>query len=503
MKKLFLSALVAVGLVSCVQEELVNTSNPSNEIAFSGYVGNQVRSAVDPSTTLATLDHFTVWAYVDESAGVVFNGELVQQANGEWSYDGPRYWAEGHNYRFFALTPYGKGNSHVTITGADADPYTNGLGEITFVNENGTEDVLYASNVESTVSSIPEKVTFQFNHLLSKVKFTFTNGHDGKFVDLIIKNIKMEVPATATVDLDQSVKTQYAWGNHDGKLVLDFGHVDAANYLALGAVKETDNERLTIPAGADKKYKVTFTVEEWQNKSVMTEHNFETYIEGKELVAGTAYNFTAEITPEALNLKQIVFDAKVDEWVEDGDTPVGPIAGTVTHVATIDELQAALNADVEEYPYHILITEDLVGNVVAPEVANQKVTIDGQGHEFKGSVQINGKSDYNKATTVFENINFVSEDASTLVNGDSFIYCGTLNGNTQVRYPDNIIVKNCTFTATGNTAVGVKVWSLDHGQLVIEGGKADGVHSLLQVTSSQGANILVDGVEVVNAKNGI
>ena len=218
MKKLFLSALVAVGLVSCVQEELVNTSNPSNEIAFSGYVGNQVRSAVDPSTTLATLDHFTVWAYVDESAGVVLNGELVQQANGEWSYDGPRYWAEGHNYRFFALTPYGKGNSHVTITGADADPYANGLGEITFVNENGTEDVLYASNVESTVSSIPEKVTFQFNHLLSKVKFTFTNGHDGKFVDLIIKNIKMEVPATATVDLDQSVKTQYAWGNHDGKL---------------------------------------------------------------------------------------------------------------------------------------------------------------------------------------------------------------------------------------------------------------------------------------------
>jgi hypothetical protein len=120
MKKLFLSAMVAMGLVSCVQEELANPTDSLKEIAFSSYVGNQVRAAVDPSTTVGTLDHFTVWAYVDESDGVVFNGELVEKDGNNWGYVGARYWAEGHNYRFFALSPYGKG-SNVTITGADTN----------------------------------------------------------------------------------------------------------------------------------------------------------------------------------------------------------------------------------------------------------------------------------------------------------------------------------------------------------------------------------------------
>ena len=309
--------MVAIGLVSCVQEELANPTDSLKEIAFSSYVGNQVRAAVDPSTTVGTLDHFTVWAYVDESDGVVFNGELVEKDGNDWGYVGARYWAEGHNYRFFALSPYGKG-SNVTITGADTDPYTNGLGVISFENVNGTEDVLYASNVESTVNSIPEKVTFQFNHLLSKVKFTFTNGHDGKFVTLIIKDVKMEVPATASVDLDQSVKTNYEWAGHAGTTVLEFGNVLDANHLELGDVEEVDNERLTIPAGADQKYKVTFTVQEWQNKKVCTTHNFETYIEGKKLVAGTSYNFTAAISAENLELRPIEFDViEVEGWVED------------------------------------------------------------------------------------------------------------------------------------------------------------------------------------------
>ena len=512
MKKFFLGALAIAGLVACVQTEEVGVSNPADgQIAFGGYVGNQSRAAVDNSTDISELNHFTVWGYMDMSVGQIFNNELVTKdvATNAWTYEGTQYWAAGHDYRFFAITPYGdpKVPSHVTIT-PSADPIVDGLGTITFTNEEGKEDVLYASKTESTVTAIPEKVTFQFNHLLSKVKFTFTNGYDGEFATIAVKNVTMEVPYKGTVKLDESVKTQYTWENLEGTKTLEFGPVEGGAQLVCGDVKEADEELLTIPAGVDQTYKVTFDVIVYQGEpdangdQVSTTHHFESIIADKALVAGTSYNFTATIDADALNAKAIVFDAKVDEWEKDGDTPLDPIAGTVVRVATIDELQTALNTTVANYPYHILITNDLEGVVVAPEVADQKVTIDGQGHTFKGAIQINGKTAYAGATTVIKNINFVSGE---LVNGDSFIWCGEALG-TNLRYPDNIIVENCTFTATGaaeKAAVAVKVWALDHGQLVIKGGKADGVHSLMQVTSSKGANVLVDGVEIVNAKNGI
>ena len=396
--------MVAMGLVSCVQEELANPTDSLKEIAFSSYVGNQVRAAVDPSTTVGTLDHFTVWAYVDESDGVVFNGELVEKDGTDWGYVGARYWAEGHNYRFFALSPYGKG-SNVTVTGADTDPYTNGLGVISFENVNGTEDVLYASNVESTVNSIPEKVTFQFNHLLSKVKFTFTNGHDGKFVTLIIKDVKMEVPATASVDLDQSVKTNYEWVNHDGTTVLEFGNVLDANHLELGDVEEVDNERLTIPAGADQKYKVTFTVQEWQNKKVCTTHNFETYIEGKQLVAGTSYNFTATINPEVLNLKKIVFDAKVDSWENDTPEDTDLLAGLVK------ETVVGQNGTV----YNKFSVEDVEGfESLATLVAEGKF-------ESKDAVVLKKDIDLSATRSLVSNITPIGTPENP--------FCGTFDGN--------------------------------------------------------------------------
>ena len=510
MKKFFLGALAIAGLVACVQTEEVGVLNPADgQIAFGGYVGNQSRAAVDNSTDISELNHFTVWGYMDMSVGQIFNDELVtKDSAGAWTYDGTQYWAAGHDYRFFAITPYGNGNSHVVISTPSTDPYNDGLGTITFTNEEGKEDVLYASKTESTKTAIPEKVTFQFNHLLSKVKFTFTNGYDGEFATIAVKNVTMEVPYKGTVTLDESVKTQYTWENLEGTKTLAFGDVEGGAQLDLGDVKEADQELLTIPADEKQTYKVTFDVIVYQGEGtqVSTTHHFESIIADKALVAGTSYNFTATIDADALNAKAIVFDAKVDEWEKDGDTPLDPIAGTVVRVATIDELQTALNTTVENYPYHILITKDLEGVVVAPEVADQKVTIDGQGHTLKGAIQINGKTAYAGATTVIKNIDFVAEAAATLVDGNSFIYCGELNKNTNVRYPDNIIVENCTFTATGaaeKAAVAVKVWALDHGQLVIKGSKADGVHSLMQVTSSAGANVLVDGVEIVNAKNGI
>ena len=167
---------------------------------------------------------------------------------------------------------------------------------------------------------------------------------------------------------------------------------------------------------------------------------------------------------------------------------------------TLEDLQAALDAPKAD----IRIMTDLTGNVTVTEYANTVVTINGSGKTFNGQMFINGKSDSQNATTVFENINFVTENNSTLV-GDAFIYCGEGKG-TNYRYPDAIVVKGCTFTANGaavEKAVAVKFWSLQNS-LVIEDVEANSLHSLLQATSNEPvATLLIDGVTIQNGKNGI
>ena len=151
----------------------------------------------------------------------------------------------------------------------------------------------------------------------------------------------------------------------------------------------------------------------------------------------------------------------------------------------------------------IELVADIEGNVMAHEIDGCTVTIEGRGHSYNGYIQINGKTKYADATTVFSNINFVTNGASALL-GDAFIYCGEGNG-TSYRYPDNVTIKGCTFTASDaavEKSVAAKFWSIN-GNLVVENCSADKLHSMIQLTSCSKANVTIDGAVIANGKNGI
>ena len=505
MKKLFFGVLAIAGLVACVQEDVLNAPNLKNEIGFGGYVNGAVRTA-NPSTTTESIDHFTVWAYMDDKDGNVLTDELVSKSGDVWTYSNVQYWLKKHQYHFFALTPYVAGETNNAVVTLSEDPYTNYLGGLAFTNVEGTEDLLYATATPDTFQSIPEFVQFDFDHLLSKVKFTFVNGFTTDNIDIAVTNVKMVVPQTAETTLGAQVHNGYVWTKHAGETVLDFGH--AAEGARIDATKNagSDNERLTFPAQlADNlTYKVTFTVDVFvgtQEVSADT-HNLEVTVNGVEFVAGKAYNFVAEITNETLDLKKIEFKVTVDEWDVEPDFNLGVVGNTeVKVVYSYDELQAVLDdAAARGVSVNAILGADIAGQVKVQEIPGVVTTIDGHNHTLTGAILVDGKSGYKGATTVVKNVNFVA-DAATLVNGDSFIWCGEALG-TNLRYPDNITVENCTFTATGNTAVGVKVWSLN-GKLVVKGCEADGVHSLMQLTSCGEAEVSVENVTIKNAKNGI
>ena len=495
MKKLLFVALAAVGMTACVQNEELAVAGGNVAIAFdNAYVYNPTRNA-NPTTTTESLEAFDVWAYMDEVAGTVLTDEDVTKVGGKWGYENIQYWMPNHTYYFAALAPANSNNVTETLAGNPAAQL--GLGEIAFTNVNGTEDLLYAKakvatgDLKSLTENGMDAVKLQFQHLLSKVRFTFKNGFLTNNMKVEVLNVEMTAPKAGTIDLAVADYSK-GWVLGQEEITLDFGDVAE---LAATAAAATANERLTIPATGDyvKTYNVKFDVIVKSGDVVALTTTKEATISGYALEMGKAYNFTAVIDWNTLALPAIEFTAEVDEWDEEITTPVGD------YVADAAGLQAALDAAAtKNQGVNIYFGDDIDDNVVVnvPEIAGETIKINGNGKTFKGAFQIVGGSKYKNATSVFENINFVESTATK----DAFIICNEQNGDT--RYPDNVTIKGCTFTAEGKASVGAKFRSVN-GKVVLEDCQATGMHSLLQMLSCGEAVVAIDNVTVQNSKNGI
>lgn len=336
MKKLFVSVLAIAGLVACNTDEVVR-EKLNDTISFDTFVENATR-ADNVSTTAATLEEFSVWAYMTNETGIVFNDELVRKNDdASWSYSNTQYWLPGNAYSFAAFA----GNRNdVEDLPADAAMAGDGLGEITFTNVNGTNDILYAQNyVESAVAD-QAPVLFQFDHLLSKVRFTFANGFANDNNTIKVLNIAMTSAEKATLDLSTEsfafvADAAYAWGNHQGTKTLYFGNMGNGDKLGIGKKEISDEDRLVIPAGEDYEYVVTFTVEVYNGAVRGLTKDMTVTMSGLELVAGHAYNFVATINHENLHLNAIEFEVEVDEWVEH-EYNLGAVQETVKFVGSVE-----------------------------------------------------------------------------------------------------------------------------------------------------------------------
>ena len=315
MKKLFVSVLALAGLVACNTDYVIDEVNNSQAITFGGVsVDNATRS--NPSTTTNNIEDFSVWAYMNDVDGYVFNNELVSRSGGAWTYVNTQYWLPGNEYYFAAFA--GKRNADgefVDVVGIPNAMEANGLGTITFTNVDGTNDILYAEDVVEAGDTYTSPVDLDFAHLLSKVKFTFKNGFANNNNTIVVENIKMKAPMSASVDLSSDDLT---WSNWSEDLVeLKFGNMNGANKLEILKSAFSDDERFTIPAPAAQEYVITFNVTLYNGAQVGIDARPMTVkLNGFEFEAGRAYNLVATINQENLNLNAIEFEVEVDEWIE-------------------------------------------------------------------------------------------------------------------------------------------------------------------------------------------
>ena len=369
MKKQLAIVCAALGMVACMQEGVVTVQQ--NAISFKGaFVDNATRAAEDPSTTLENITNFNVWGFMDQPSGYVFTGDKVEKAGDAWTYANTQYWAPNHTYYFAAVSPADSQAWSLETSGAN----TYGPGVLTFTNANGTEDLLYAATSVETPqyddlqAEGMEAVKLQFNHLLSKVKFSFKNGFATDNMSLEVEEIKMTAPEKGTIDL----AVENWWDNDDWKVegtkTLEFGNVAL---LAAGQKDECTYERLTLPVDKAYEYKVEFTVVLYTGAVEALRTTKTTAISGVALEMGKAYNFTAEINPENLHLPSIEFEVEeVKDWVT---------AGEPSNDAQVREAElkaALLLGQTYTLPYDVEITSP----VVVP--AGMKATLNLNGHNI-------------------------------------------------------------------------------------------------------------------------
>ena len=305
MKKIFFAVLALAGLAACSTDEVV--SRP--EGAVIGFDNAFVENSTRANDLTAGNFDFGVYGSVINSQnqqGMIFTNQLVA-ANG--TYSPLQYWIAGATYNFVAFAPY-QNQTDANATWKYTPTVTTAAenGTITFNNAKAraNQDFLFATankTTAATLTATPGKVGFTFDHVLSRVRFTFTNGFtSGGNIKLLVTDVhitdaykegKMAVPATTwTVEAGTN--------NENKQLNIDFNDVLKAEgsketdaRLAEGMTSSTEHFYL-IPANAS--YNVTFTVALYQAGVLVDTYN-RTATLSYDMQPGYSYDIKATLNP--------------------------------------------------------------------------------------------------------------------------------------------------------------------------------------------------------------
>lgn len=328
MKKIFIAVLAVAALVSCSKEHVV-VEQPKAAIGFDTFVENSTRAN---DLTVGNFD-FGVYGLVEkgEQSALIFKNQKV---NADGSYSPAQYWIAAAQYYFTAIAPKTT-PANATWSYATTNAHS---GTITFDNSAAAanQDLLFAYNkpaqTPATITAQPAKVGFTFNHMLSRVRFTFANGFgQGSNITLQVTDVTI-TDAYATGDLVVNAGTPAdEWSNFGGTLVKNFGQVGDDTLATLtdaGNTMSASTEHFyLIPA--NKAYNVTFTVKLFQAGVELDTYARTATIPASNMKRGMSYDIkttlTAQNTSDDGKLWPIEFTVDaVNNWANYAD-----VTGTV------------------------------------------------------------------------------------------------------------------------------------------------------------------------------
>lgn len=332
MKKiLFIGLVAATMLAGCSNDETIEVNDTSRAIGFDGAFVDKSTRVTDITTE--NIDNFSVYGFVNTISGVVFNNEKVYKEEGNWKYDNLQFWIPDQKYYFTAIAPYANKQWEY-----QANELKGGVLTFKCKDANGQQDLLFATNFgnnndgvhygngEGHITETPEAVSFSFNHLLSRVIFSFENGMTNENMKLKIVSVTVNhALTTAKIDLGKSPLTwEKGEFTSEPTYVLDF-NPNTTTFITKDNTMLTE-QRYMIPA-TQKNISVNFSVSLYSGEVLM-----DTYvhngipIENFNMEMGHSYKFKVKITPENIapdELYPIQFTVEsVEEWKNDEEKDI-------------------------------------------------------------------------------------------------------------------------------------------------------------------------------------
>ena len=343
-------AVFAVGAMSSCSVDKVVDQAEARYIGFDPFANKVTRAA---TTTAEGLGHssFSVFGRYEEGTStynVIFNNKEVKWSNeenlsdadGSWEYEPLVPWVSGKKYQFAAIAPY-KASGYSYTYGADintAGTYT--LGEITVDATDANQIDYMTATPKDNVQSGASPVSFDFNHILSKIDFIFkpkTTGDNAWLSEVRIEITKIEladVPTKNTYEAD-------AWGALDtpetNKVTFSEGQGTSAlvktSYAGSGQPTPTAKtfDWLVVPQGTTSgeiTKTLTITCNVYDNATsdgTLLKGNATASVDIKTSWAkNTYYTYTVSIGADILGANPyITFDVKeVTDWTPDTSNSV-------------------------------------------------------------------------------------------------------------------------------------------------------------------------------------
>lgn len=339
MKKLLFAAAAIVAMASCATDDVV--SRPAGAaIEFNdAFVENSTRAADIDATNLANFGVYGSVVNSSNQQGMIFANEEVTKTTDGYTYSPAQYWIAGAKYDFVAFAPYQSGDNATWTYGLTASPAAEN-GVIIFDNAKAgaNQDFLFAATACTTPANIttaPAAVGFTFNHMLSRVKLSFTNGFQSNGnIKLVVKNVHItNTAAVGTLAVEKAENATAAAAAADwttvatnNNLDVTFGDVANAAQLAengYGSTTGSTTHFYVIPA--DREYNITFVVDLYQAGVLLDTYNRSAKVT-VDFTRGMSYDLKATLdqtnTSDEGQLYPIEFTVTgVEKWDNNPDTP--------------------------------------------------------------------------------------------------------------------------------------------------------------------------------------
>ena len=510
MKKLFIAIMAVAAAVSCSQELTVDAPKGAAIGFANAFVENSTRAADYDANNIAD---FSVYGFITKGTdeGAIFTDqEVAGSKDAGFTYSPVQYWVGGATYSFSALVPYE--GRHWTYTATNS-----GNGVISFNNETAVanQDLLFAyatRTTEASITAAPDAVGFTFNHVLSRVKFSFVNGFGEKQnITLKVTNVNItNAYKKGTLALENGVLAE-TWTPENKNLNVAFGDVAGGNELG---VKEGEKEGETthyylIPA--EDTYKVTFTVDIYQSGVLVDTYN-RTATVTVALERGKSYDLQATLTANNTSDDGALYPIEFTVGTVNGwENYTGADVIVPEHeVENAEELAAAVAEGGS-----ILLTQDINLDEVMVSRANtyglfieKDCVIDGAGYTITTTasrgIAVSGAND-----VVLKNFNLVaSGERGIQVQGGAkkvtIENVTAVAANYTVNLPSsagatNVTINNCDLKGlnTVNIAAPGAVVNINNTTLRCED-NADESYSVIAVNKdATGAVVTVDGGEII------